>query len=92
MNNVISKTKIEDVLRNNNGKFFSCVFRKKDGTERKLHGRLGVRKGVNGRGKSIANDSNSYVTVWDRRAESFRTINLDTISTVSMLGKKFKVQ
>lgn len=88
---IVSKTKLEAVLRDNKGKFFSCVFVKKSGELRKLHGRLGVRKGTNGKGKSIANSSNSYVTVWDRKAESFRNINLDTISVLNLAGKKLKV-
>ena len=42
MNNNLLKS----MIKNTNGKFFTCLFVKKDGTLRKMTARVGVKKGL----------------------------------------------
>ena len=42
MNNNLLKS----MIKNTNGKFFTCFFVKKDGTLRKMTARVGVKKGL----------------------------------------------
>tara|TARA_Y100000401_G_scaffold108354_1_gene103548 strand:+ start:1848 stop:2141 length:294 start_codon:yes stop_codon:yes gene_type:complete len=88
----IHRTKLESLIRNSKGKFFSCLFLKKDGTIRAMNCRLGVKKGIKGTGKPIDNQSNSYVTVYDMVNKGYRVINLDTLAVIEMEGKMYHVQ
>jgi hypothetical protein len=78
MNNEI----VEKILASN-GKIFTVVFIKKDGTERALNGRLGVTKHLNG-GKSNL-DADKFITVYDMQSKGYRAVNKETIISVKGL-------
>lgn len=88
---VLDRTKVLDEIKDNKGKFFSCEFTKADGSLRKLHGRTGVKKHLRGGVNKVQKPSNSLVTAWDRRAEDYRTINIKTLSKITLRGKTYKV-
>ena len=75
---------IESVLKATQGKFFTVVFVKKDGTTRVMNARLGVSKHLKG-GQSTL-DSAQYLTVYDMQAEGYRAVNLSTIISVTCGG------
>lgn len=77
---------IVDFLTQSKGKFVSVTFKKKDGTIRKLNGRLGVTKYLHG-GKCTLNDN--YVILWDAKHCGYRAVNKDTILTVRSQGYTF---
>lgn len=60
------------------GRFFTVKFTKKDGTERVMTARLGVKKDLKG-GVSTTAHIDNLVTVWDSRLKQYRNINLDTV-------------
>ena len=62
------------------GAFFTCTFRKKDGTLRKMVARTGVKKGLTGTGRTW--EKENLVTVWDIEAKGYRHINLETLSSI----------
>ena len=70
---------IERIL-NSNGKIFTVVFTKKDGTIRELNGRLGVVKHLKG-GQSTL-DPEKFIIVYDLKNEGYRAINKSTIIEV----------
>ena len=78
MNNEI----VEKILASN-GKIFSVVFIKKDGTERTLTGRLGVKKHLHGGTSTL--DADKFITVFDMQAKGYRAVNKDTIISVKGL-------
>ena len=88
---VMDRTKVLDELKLNRGKFFSCEFVKVDGSTRKLHGRTGVTKHLKGGVNKVQKKSNSLVTAWDRKEEDYRTINIKTLSKITLMGKSYKV-
>lgn len=61
------------------GRFFSVTFIKKDGSERKMTARLGVRKGVKGVGLKFNTSDKDLMVVYDVRKQAYRMINLLTI-------------
>lgn len=75
---------IQSVLKATQGKFFTVVFVKKDGTTRVMNCRLGVTKHLKG-GVSTLNPS-EFLTVYDMQAEGYRAINLSTIVSITCGG------
>lgn len=62
-----------------NGKFFSVSFIKKDGTERKMTARLGVKKDIKGVGLKFNPTERNLIVVFDIHKRAYRMINLSTI-------------
>jgi len=67
------------------GKIFSVTFIKKDGTERKMVCRTGVKKGIKGVGLKFKPIDYDLMVVFDMHKKAFRMINLSTV-----LNFKFK--
>ena len=62
-----------------NGRFFSVSFIKKDGTERRMTARLGVKKGIKGVGLKFDPSDHNLMVVYDIHKRAYRMINLSTI-------------
>ena len=77
MNNNLLKS----MIKNTNGKFFTCFFVKKDGTLRKMTARVGVKKGLANTG-FIREEKDNLVCVYDMVAHDFRFINLSTLKSL----------
>jgi hypothetical protein len=73
---------IEKILASN-GKIFTVVFIKKDGSERTMNARLGVKKHLKGGTSTL--DADKYITVFDMQAGGYRAINRETIQSVKGL-------
>ena len=89
------KTSIQNIITymilGNKGRIFTVTFRKKDGTLRKLNGRLGVHFGKQLQ-KPTTSNHYQYIVVYDMQKQGYRNINVDTLQSVSMLGKHFEVE
>ena len=66
------------------GKFFTVSFIKKDGSERILTGRLGVKKYVKGTGKG--HNVPDLITVFENRLKTYRSFYLDKVNWVHCCG------
>ena len=77
MNNNLLKS----MIKNTNGKFFTCFFVKKDGTLRKMTARVGVKKGLANNG-FVREEKENLVCVYDMVAHDFRFINLSTLKSL----------
>ena len=80
MNNII------DVI--NSGKIFTACFTKKDGSERVMNCRTGVKKYITGRGKRFTLKKN-LKRVYDLKEKGYRMINLNTLKWVKAEGNKY---
>lgn len=70
----------QELLRKELGsKFFTVVFTKKDGSQRRLNGRLGVKKYLRGDTKGYSDADINAITVYDVKARGYRTVKLDKI-------------
>lgn len=96
----ISRTKLENLIKNLGGKIFNVCWIKKTGEVRCANVRQAVKSKKKGTGRGIANASNSYLTVylmWNMQGNTFngesgyRVINLDTIKYISVHGHHCKV-
>ena len=87
MNNNLLKS----MIKNTNGKFFTCFFVKKDGTLRKMTARVGVKKGLANTG-FIREEKENLVCVYDMVAHDFRFINLSTLKSLKCGKLEYKVE
>jgi hypothetical protein len=72
--------------------FFTVTFIKRsDGSERVMNCRKGVVKDVNGNGHKYDPASKDLICVRDVQKREHRMIALDTIKTIRMRGKSYKV-
>lgn len=65
------------------GKIFGVTFIKKDGSERQMTARLGVRKDIKGVGLAFNPDERNLIVVFDMRKRAYRMINLLTITSLN---------
>jgi hypothetical protein len=70
---------MKQVIQETKGKYFSVVFTKKDGSTRRMTARLGVKKGINGKGMSYDPNEKDLMVVWDAQKNDYRMVNLSTI-------------
>ena len=87
MNNNLLKS----MIKNTNGKFFTCFFVKKDGTLRKMTARVGVKKGLANSG-FVREEKENLVCVYDMVAHDFRFINLSTLKSLKCGKLEYKVE
>ena len=71
---------------------FSVVFLKKDGTLRKMLCRFGVKKHLKGGSLKFDPIKRGLLVVFDMQKESYRMINLKTITNINMKGVEYNVQ
>jgi len=77
---------VNNDINRTNGKFFTVVFTKKDGTTRKMTCRTGVKKGINGNGLKFEPKEKGLRVVWAADAEGYRMINLTTVKELKFNG------
>jgi len=75
-----------DAIMNTNGKIFSAVFVKKDGTERAINCRLGVKKDLKGTGLKFDPYDKGLVPVYDMQKRAYRMLNTDTLRSFTFNG------
>jgi hypothetical protein len=73
------------------GRIFSAVFTKKDGTKRTILARRGVKKFVNGIGMRYNPIEKGLLTVFDIHKKQYRMINLLTIQEFRVNGNTYIV-
>ena len=72
------------LIQKANGKFFSVIFEKKDGTLRKMVCRTGVKKHLKG-GELKHNPAElGHLVVFDVQKKEYRTLNLNTVKEISL--------
>lgn len=78
---------LEKIIQSSNGKIITVKFIKKDGSERVLNGRLGVKKFLRGGEKTV--DPSKFITIYDLQNQGYRNINRETILEVKLGGELF---
>lgn len=73
------------------GKIFGVKFYKKDGSLRDMQCRLGVSKGVNGKGMSYNPALKQLVPVFDMSIGEYRMINLQGLVELTSQGETYAV-
>ena len=88
---------IIQLIKDTKGAFFTVKFIKKDGTERVMNCRLGVKKYLHGGELPYDPVAKGLIPVWDPIAakkqdgsEGYRTISINTISSAKIGGKEYE--
>jgi hypothetical protein len=87
----ISKVVATELINKSKGKIFTATFLKKNGELRKMNCRLGVSKGVNGKGMNYNPTLKALKPVFDMQVKEWRTINLESIKELSINKQKYIV-
>jgi hypothetical protein len=75
----------------NEGKLFSIVFKKKDGSIRRMVARLGVKQNLTGRGLLYNADARNNIVLFSMKDRAYRTINVDRLLRVKAFGEVVEV-
>jgi hypothetical protein len=88
---VVAKREMaKEIIRKQNGKFFTAVFAsKKDGRRCEVNGRTGVHKFQSG-GKNPAAGKVDLLTAFSVKKMNYRNVNLDGIQEIRANGVVYK--
>ena len=82
------RAKIQSIINENSGKFFTVKFHKIDGSIRKMNCRTGVYKFLKGGDLSYRpKDKPNLRIVFDMQSNGYRTINLDKVFYIKAGGR-----
>ena len=87
----VKRRKLLNLLQENENLIFSVVFLKKNGELRPMTCMLGVKKHLKGGRLTYNPKERNNLIVFDMQKEGYRTINLDTLITISMKGVEYHV-
>jgi hypothetical protein len=88
----ITRDNLFNLICKNKSNIFSVVFLKKDGSIRKMICRFGVKKHLKGGSLKFDPIKRGLLVVFDMQKESYRMINLKTITNINMKGVEYNVQ
>jgi hypothetical protein len=87
-------TDIIQLIKDTKGAFFTVKFIKKDGTERVMNCRLGVKKYLHGGELPYDPVAKGLLPVWDpvaaKTSDGYRIINTNTILSAKIGGKEYE--
>lgn len=86
----VHRTQLKDLLVNQLGRFVGLEFVKKDGSVRRLNGRLGVVKHLK-TGEVSERSDLPYITVYDVHARGYRSVSMATVSKVRAVNTDFAI-
>ncbi len=88
----INKQQAYNLLQSQNNSIFSVSFKKKDGTQRNMVARLGVKKHLRGGSMSYNPSENGYIVAFDMYKAQYRTINAHSLTKVKANGNTYTVR
>ena len=88
----ISRKKALEKIYASRGHVFFAEFRKRDGSLRRMTARLGVRKGVTGKGMRYNPLERGLLPVFDMDRADWRMINLNTLQRLSVDHERYLVR
>jgi hypothetical protein len=86
------KTEVKQLRELVGNKIFSVEFVKKDGSLRKMVCRLGVKKHLKGGELGYDAEALNYLTVFDLQSEEYRTINVNTLKSITFEGNTYEIE
>ena len=88
----ISAEEAKNLIKATNGKFFTVTFIKKDGTERVMNARLGVKVYLKGGQLTYDAESKGLVPVYDVKTGGYRMVNINTITHLKIGRNEYDVE
>lgn len=87
----ISTEKAKELIKATKGKFFTVTFIKKDGSERVMNARLGVKAYLKGGYLPYNPEEKGLIPVFDIPKKEYRIVNLSTITHLKIGDKEYIV-
>ena len=85
-----TRDKAKELIKKSNGRIFSATFTKKDFTKRLINARIKVNyKPKTNRSKPYEPNKKGLICVYDMIKKGHRTINLQTLDTLSINKNKY---
>ncbi len=88
----INKDQAIQILLDTKGKIFTVIFNKKDGTERVMNARLGVKKYLKGGALPFDPVEKGLLPVYDLQKNDYRLVNKNTIKTIKIGSNIYNVK
>jgi len=89
MSKQYNRSVISAAMVNTQGRYFSVRFKKKDGSDRQMTARIGVKKYLVG-GKNTTENYPQYITVFEtvnpQGGGGYKNVNLDTVYEIKSSG------
>ncbi len=89
---VINRQNLKSVLASQGNEMFRATFNKRNGQERSMVARLGVKNHLKGGKNTVESSNRPYITVFDMHTKAYRSINLETVSEVKICGNVFEIK
>jgi hypothetical protein len=89
----INREKAKELINQSNGRIFSAVFIKKDGTHRLMNARLKVTKHLKKDAKPRPYEPSKYnlICVFDMLNKGYRMINTNTLQTLIIDKRMYNI-
>jgi hypothetical protein len=88
----INKTTAKKLIKESKGKIFSATFTKKDGSHRLMNARLKKYISKTGRKAPYKAENYDLIPIYDMKAEGWRSLNLNTLITLSINKQKYLIE
>lgn len=89
--NKITKEQAIKVIHSLQNDIFNVEFIKKNGELRSMNCRLGVTSHLKGGEKAYEPADHDLICVFDMQKKAYRSINLNTLKTIKLKGKKYAI-
>ena len=88
----ITSTRAKELIKESKGLIFSTTFIKKDNTIRTLTSRTGKQYTPTGNKAPYKPQDYNLIALYDMRIKAFRTLNLNTLLTLSINKNKYIIK
>ena len=87
----ITKEEAKKLIFDTKGRMFTVLFIKKDGSERIMNARLGVKKHLKGGELRYNPNDFNMITVFDVKAGGYRMISINTLKKIKFANKVYEI-
>ena len=87
----ISKNEAAQLIKNTKGKYFTVSFTRKNGTNRVMNARLGVKVYLKGGTLPYNPDEKGLIPVFDAKIKKYRMININTVNKLIIDKPEYEV-
>jgi len=90
--NTINKTRAKELIKESKGLIFAATFKKKDGTHRLMNARLKKYISKTGRAAPYKAEDFNLIPIYDMKSKGWRSLNLNTLLTLSINKTKYIIK
>tara|TARA_R110001592_G_scaffold301451_1_gene572803 strand:- start:3 stop:278 length:276 start_codon:yes stop_codon:yes gene_type:complete len=88
----INRNKAKELIKESKGKIFAATFTKVDGSHRLMNARLKKYISKTGRKAPYKAENYNLIPIYDMKAKGWRSLNLNTLITLSINKTKYIIK